>query len=362
MILLAEHAEPNLAAKKMRQIGTLKKPTSSPKNRVWGFENHPSGRIAKKLRLSPETAMGSVQFSYKTASGQEEHYEYDPFGNLVNSTGTLQQSYQWSSKEVDSGTGLVYYGYRFYSPTTGRWTNRDPLGEDGGLNVLQFVLNNPIGEFDALGQTFTEIVHKVTLADIRSVPGQEIWFASTATGRAPEIIGDDRIVEKTQGKQGCCYCAKVVEPKQINLVAESWIPTDGVGKEFTDRGRVDVWHHEARRRAAMRIGYYHYLDPATDSLAKRCGWVCRSQPGEARAALQSYLEKLRNIAITNYVNYNNAMQARISDENSHWLPNNWPTQPVDYYNIENYPLPPPPWNPPVPDCPNGCSKCSGKCK
>ena len=79
------------------------------------------------------------------------HYEYDPFGNLVNSTGTLQQNYQWSSKEVYTGTGLVYYLYRFYSPSLGRWVNRDPSGQNGGLNEYQIVANNLIDGVDVFG-------------------------------------------------------------------------------------------------------------------------------------------------------------------------------------------------------------------
>jgi len=35
-----------------------------------------------------------------------------------------------STKYTDSETGLIYYGYRFYMPETGRWCGRDPLGEE----------------------------------------------------------------------------------------------------------------------------------------------------------------------------------------------------------------------------------------
>lgn len=39
----------------------------------------------------------------------------------------------------------------FYSPDTGRWLNRDPIQEDGGLNLYRYVANNPINEIDPLG-------------------------------------------------------------------------------------------------------------------------------------------------------------------------------------------------------------------
>ena len=34
-----------------------------------------------------------------------------------------------------SALGVHYYGYRYYSPDLGRWINRDPIRERGGINV-----------------------------------------------------------------------------------------------------------------------------------------------------------------------------------------------------------------------------------
>ncbi|MGA1239007.1 MAG: RHS repeat-associated core domain-containing protein, partial [Limisphaerales bacterium] len=52
---------------------------------------------------------------------------------------------------TDQESGLLYYGYRFYNPATGRWINRDPIGEKGGFNLYTFVLNMPLGATDKLG-------------------------------------------------------------------------------------------------------------------------------------------------------------------------------------------------------------------
>ena len=49
-------------------------------------------------------------------------------------------------------TGLVYYGHRFYSPSLGRFINRDPIEEQGGLNLYGFCGNNAINHWDFLGQ------------------------------------------------------------------------------------------------------------------------------------------------------------------------------------------------------------------
>ncbi len=58
----------------------------------------------------------------------------------------------FSTKYTDDETGLVYYGYRYYSPELGRWLNRDPIEEEGGLNLYGFVGNDPVNAYDLLGQ------------------------------------------------------------------------------------------------------------------------------------------------------------------------------------------------------------------
>jgi RHS repeat-associated protein len=78
-------------------------------------------------------------------------YTYDPFGNLMAKTGSLNQSILFSTKPYDEKIGISYYGYRFYSPVLGKWINRDILGETGGINLYGFVRNSPITLIDSLG-------------------------------------------------------------------------------------------------------------------------------------------------------------------------------------------------------------------
>ena len=46
---------------------------------------------------------------------------------------------------------MSLYGYRYYSPEIGRWINRDPIAERGGLNVYGFVENRSDMYYDLLG-------------------------------------------------------------------------------------------------------------------------------------------------------------------------------------------------------------------
>src|SRR5437899_5428949 len=80
-------------------------------------------------------------------------YRYDPFGNIISKSGTLANAnvYRFSSKEVHLNSGMYYYGFRFYDPNLQRWINRDPIEEAGGINLYDYVGNDPFSGSDPLG-------------------------------------------------------------------------------------------------------------------------------------------------------------------------------------------------------------------
>jgi RHS repeat-associated protein len=90
---------------------------------------------------------------YLAADGSTAaHFEYDPFGNTIVNTDTNNQfTYRFSTKPLDQVTGLLYYGYRYYDPVTGRWPSRDPIEERGGINLYGFIKNDGGNTWDYLG-------------------------------------------------------------------------------------------------------------------------------------------------------------------------------------------------------------------
>ncbi len=86
-------------------------------------------------------------------SGESARYEYGPFGEVIRATGPMARTnpFRFSTKYQDDETDLLYYGYRYYSASTGRWLSRDPLGENGGENLYAFVGSDPLGQIDYLG-------------------------------------------------------------------------------------------------------------------------------------------------------------------------------------------------------------------
>jgi RHS repeat-associated protein len=87
VVALETRRESSLAAQQKRQLALSETATSTPKTRVWGFENTPSGRPGVDLDLSWETAAGSVQYTYRNASGRAEWLSRDPLPNAEKSQG-----------------------------------------------------------------------------------------------------------------------------------------------------------------------------------------------------------------------------------------------------------------------------------
>ena len=94
-------------------------------------------------------------------------YVYDPFGTIYSKTGPMVDlnPFRFSSEYHDDETGLVYYNYRYYSPELGRWISRDPIEEEGGVNLYAMVGNNSVTKTDYLGlkqYSLSEIIKEGT--------------------------------------------------------------------------------------------------------------------------------------------------------------------------------------------------------
>ena len=109
-------------------------------------------------------------------------YTYSPYGQ-VTAEGDVTQPIQWSSEVYDAETGLVYYNFRYYNPTDGRWTRRDPAGEEMG-NLYCYIDNDVIEDTDYLGLIID------TIWDV----GNMIWDAGVIAGGA--ITGDIEMVKE----------------------------------------------------------------------------------------------------------------------------------------------------------------------
>ncbi|UDQ97746.1 RHS repeat-associated core domain-containing protein [Lentisphaerota bacterium WC36G] len=82
-------------------------------------------------------------------------YDYSPFGQLAKTDENVENVFKFSSEYAEKETGLIYYNYRYYNPTIGKWLSRDPIQEYGGFNLYGFVNNNVINLIDLIGNKST---------------------------------------------------------------------------------------------------------------------------------------------------------------------------------------------------------------
>jgi RHS repeat-associated protein len=97
---------------------------------------------------------GNVAALVSAADGTvSANYEYGPFGELIRASGPMAKAnpLRFSTKWQDDETDLLYYGYRYYNAGTGRWISRDPIEEEGGLNIYTLSGNDTVGRADFLG-------------------------------------------------------------------------------------------------------------------------------------------------------------------------------------------------------------------
>jgi RHS repeat-associated protein len=117
----------------------------------------------KKIHYQLSNHLGSSSLEVDDAGNVISYEEYFPFGGAAFIAGNNRREvslkdYRYSGKERDEATGFYYYGYRYYVPWTGRWLSPDPIGPEDGLNLYQFVRNNPVNLTDPNGLQSTEVI------------------------------------------------------------------------------------------------------------------------------------------------------------------------------------------------------------
>jgi hypothetical protein len=124
----------------------------------------------------------------------------------------------------------------FYNPSTGKWPNRDPIEEKGGLNHYAFVKNEPTARIDRLGLDYyivqrlgvCGVRHRVLIGDDGLGDSYQIEFfpdlAPDASLIHPGRLCGKGVVEFTPRTGTAKSWAEAKE----NLSIEQYTPTSGL--------------------------------------------------------------------------------------------------------------------------------------
>jgi RHS repeat-associated protein len=121
-----------------------------------------SGAITAQYFGKGQTINGSAYFYTKdrlasvremtdTSGNVQSQYEYDPFGRVTKLQGNLTSDLQYAGYYCHLQSSLNLAVFRAYSSNLGRWINRDPISERGGINLYRYTKNDPIDISDPAG-------------------------------------------------------------------------------------------------------------------------------------------------------------------------------------------------------------------
>ena len=118
-------------------------------------------------------------------------YEYGPFGEPLRKQAAdptvADNPFRFATNYTDVETGLVDFGRRFYSPTWGRFINRDPIEEAGGANLYGYCDNDAINRVDYLGDSWLSKLWDHTVLSVFQHIGKAISSLQRWTNAHPIV-------------------------------------------------------------------------------------------------------------------------------------------------------------------------------
>ena len=93
--------------------------------------------------------------------------------------------------------------FGYYNPSQGRWLSRDPIEENGGVNLYEFAGNGPSFKIDKLG-SFTSVIGEGL------VIGAVVYTAYVVLYPVARVITDEIIDELSRIRRGCAPCSPAV--------------------------------------------------------------------------------------------------------------------------------------------------------
>ena len=165
--------------------------------------------------------LGNVRYVVDSSGSVVQSYLYTPFGKIHTESGSLSQPYQYVGGEgyyTEEDTGLKLLGQRWYDGEVGRFISRDPIGEEGGLNLYVYVGNRGSNLRDPYG----------------------LFCIPISTGSATSFFGSVRIV-----------WIEGLSPRLDIVIISGSIPEPGKAQIFTGTNGIYHWSAKIRRKGHL---------------------------------------------------------------------------------------------------------------
>jgi RHS repeat-associated protein len=156
-------------------------------------------------------------------------------GFFLNSLSTNDSSVEAPSEKT---MGVTDYAYRWLDPLTGRWPSRDPIEEEGGINLYGFVGNDGLNQYDILGRN---IARPKTTKNRRK--------PATPPDNAEDGISYAHCICQSKGYCGCQSILTSKVTKRCNNVESGIIESRAKSDSLIGTSSLTAAYSEARFKA-----------------------------------------------------------------------------------------------------------------
>ena len=127
--------------------------------------------------------LGSIRQIIDTNANVKKLYTYNPFGEVLETDGTLSNPFMFTGQWFDSETGDYWLRARQYSPYLYRFTARDPVfgkfQEPLSLHKYLYCQNEPVNRFDPFGRDYVDINFNWSYGVLRGAGYGTAWGLGT---------------------------------------------------------------------------------------------------------------------------------------------------------------------------------------
>ncbi len=218
-------------------------------------------------------SLGHIRAVVNDAGQVVERYDYDPYGRrrvyapdwTPRNKTIIENDYGYTGRVHDDESGLVYYRYRYYDPSIGRFLTQDPIGNwtdasnwGNGYAYVASMPNQGMDPWGLQGSLFKNALGAQTLKarmHAREVPdllngGKAVTPQTAYTDPAyppPEdtIMREEDSVPPNGPKRGCNLSFSKVHDLYEKLMASAWKSpeerdkvSDEVVKDLEDSGHL----------------------------------------------------------------------------------------------------------------------------
>lgn len=172
-------------------------------------------------------ALGSPHLVTDAAAAVVERYTYSAYGqvtaydNLGATVGVPTTRFLYTGREWLAELALNEHRNRFYHPGLGRWLNRDPIGERGGLNLYAYGNGNPAQYTAPFGLLVPPAPPVIVAPPIVGVAVTVGIVAISARGywQLGELIGE-AIVDWSDDSEQICEDQYLSDIDSCNLICD----------------------------------------------------------------------------------------------------------------------------------------------